>query len=368
MDADILRNLADPAVLFFFLGLFVGAIRSNLEIPAPVAKFLSLYLLMALGFKGGQALADAGLSNDAVKVLAAAMLLSLVIPAVWFAFLWRRINPFDAAAIAATYGSVSAVTFVTASQFVESRGDAAGGYLTVALVIMESPAIVMAVLLASWVRARGVGAGDHQMVFGGATPSLATRDSETIVPEAAHAAGRIGPDEQPHGDHGAAPLSIREVLREAFTDGAHLLLLGSMLIGAVSDEAGASAMKPFTEGIFKGLLAFFLLEMGLLVARQLREVRDVGPFLIGFGIVVPFVNGGAALALGAALGLGVGDLTLLAVLAASGSYIVVPAVVRYAIPEARPSRYFTLALGVTFPVNIALGIPLYHQLAERLAG
>ena len=368
MDADILRNLADPAVLFFFLGLFVGAIRSNLEIPAPVAKFLSLYLLMALGFKGGQALADAGLTDDAVKVLAAAMSLALVIPAVWFVFLWRRINPFDAAAIAATYGSVSAVTFVTASQFVESRGDAAGGYLTVALIIMESPAIVMAVLLASWVRARGISGADESGSAAKGSGALASLDSGTIVPEAAHAAGRVGPDERPHGDHGAAPLSIKEVLREAFTDGAHLLLLGSMAIGALSDKTGAAAMKPFTEGIFKGLLAFFLLEMGLLVARQLREVRDVGPFLIGFGLVVPFVNGGVALALGSALQLGVGDLTLLAVLAASGSYIVVPAVVRYAIPEARPSRYFTLALGVTFPVNIAIGIPLYHQLAQRLAG
>jgi hypothetical protein len=127
-------------------------------------------------------------------------------------------------------------------------------------------------------------------------------------------------------------------------------------------------MEPFTSGIFKGLLAFFLLEMGLLVARQLREVRDVGSFLIGFGLVVPFVNGAAAMALGSLLGLGVGDLTLLAVLAASGSYIVVPAVVRYAIPEARPSRYFTLALGITFPVNVAIGIPLYYAVARALAG
>jgi hypothetical protein len=163
-------------------------------------------------------------------------------------------------------------------------------------------------------------------------------------------------------------MSIRKVLHEAFTDGAHLLLIGSLVVGAVSGEAGGRAMEPFTSGIFKGLLAFFLLEMGLLVARQLREVRDVGSFLIGFGLVVPFVNGAAAMALGSLLGLGVGDLTLLAVLAASGSYIVVPAVVRYAIPEARPSRYFTLALGITFPVNVAIGIPLYYAVARALAG
>lgn len=375
MDTDVLKNLTDPAVLFFFLGLVIGLIRSNLEIPPAIAKFLSLYLLMALGFKGGQALADAGVGGDAVKVLVAAMLLALVIPAVWFGVLRRRINAFDAAAIAATYGSVSAVTFVTASQFVAGRGDPAGGYLTVALVIMESPAIIMAVLLATWVRSRaatGGGTGARDVADAPATIGLAVIDAGTLVPEAAHRSGQRGPDERGADTAGhaapGAPLSIKEVLREAFTDGAHLLLIGSLVVGAVSGEAGGRAMAPFTSGIFKGLLAFFLLEMGLLVARQLREVRDVGPFLIGFGLVVPFVNGAAAMVLGSLLGLGVGDLTLLAVLAASGSYIVVPAVVRYAIPEARPSRYFTLALGITFPVNIAIGIPLYYAVANTLAG
>jgi hypothetical protein len=161
---------------------------------------------------------------------------------------------------------------------------------------------------------------------------------------------------------------MKEVLREAFTDGAHLLLIGSMIIGAVSGDSGGEAMAPFVNGVFKGFLAFFLLEMGLLVARQLREVRDVGPFLIAFGAIVPFVNAALALAIGWALNLTVGDLTLLAVLAASGSYIVVPAVIRYAIPEARPSRYFTLALGITFPINIAIGIPLYYAIAQSLGG
>lgn len=367
MDTDVLKNLTDPAVLFFFLGLAIGLIRSNLEIPPQIAKFLSLYLLMALGFKGGQALADAGLSGDAVKVIGAAIVLALVIPAVWFMVLRRRINAFDAAAIAATYGSVSAVTFVTASQFLATRGDEAGGYLTVALVLMESPAIIMAVLLATWVRSRLTpeeATRDRDAV---AVGRLAATDSSALVPEAAHAAGHPGPEETGH-DHTGTPLSIKEVLREAFTDGAHLLLIGSMIIGAASGDHGGETMKPFTEGIFKGLLAFFLLEMGLLVARQLREVRDVGPFLIGFGVVVPFVNAAAALAIGTGLGLSVGDLTLLAVLAASGSYIVVPAVVRYAIPEARPSRYFTLALAVTFPINIAIGIPLYYAAATALVG
>lgn len=244
-----------------------------------------------------------------------------------------------------------------------NRGDEAGGYLTVALVLMESPAIIMAVLLATWVRSHPASSDSDQHRTGG--ERLAVIDARTIVPEAAHRSGQAGPEETGHDDTGT-PLSIREVLREAFTDGAHLLLLGSMLIGAITGDAGGEAMEPFTQGIFKGLLAFFLLEMGLLAARQLREVRDVGPFLIGFGMIVPFVNASVALTIGWALGLSTGDLTLLATLAASGSYIVVPAVIRYAIPEARPSRYFTLALGITFPLNVAVGIPVYYSIAQSL--
>ena len=339
MDTSIIENLADPAVLFFFLGAFVGTVRSNLEIPPAIAKFLSLYLLMAIGFKGGQALVATGLGGDAVKVLGAAMLMALVVPAWSYAILRTRVPLFDAAGIAATYGSVSAVTFVAASQFVASRGDAAGGYMTVALVAMESPAIVMAVLLASWVRAR------H--------------------PEPARVETAAGVAERNTGSVSAIP-SLKQVLHEAFTDGAHLLLIGSLLVGAVSGPDGGEAMAPFVSDIFTGVLAFFLLEMGLLVARQLREVRDVGPFLVAFGLAMPVVNAAAAMALGTALRLSTGDLTMLAVLAASASYIVVPAVIRYAIPEARPGRYFTMALAVTFPFNIIIGIPLYYAVAGRL--
>ncbi len=328
MNTDALQNLADPAVLFFFLGLFVGFVRSNLEIPAPVAKFLSLYLLLSLGFKGGQAMREAGFTADGVKVLSAAIVLALTIPVLAFVVLRRRVSPYDAAAIAATYGSVSAVTFLAASQFVTDQGTPAGGYLTVALVLMESPAIVMAVVLATWVR---------------------TSDPATAA-------------------SGGVPPSPRSVIGHALTDGANLLLIGSLVVGYISGADGGTAMNPFVDGIFKGLLAFFLLEMGLLVARQLREVRDIGPFLIVFALVTPLVDAALALGIGTALGLSVGDLTLLAVLGASGSYIVVPAVVRFAIPEARPSRYLTMALAVTFPFNIVVGIPLYHAAAERLVG
>lgn len=361
-----MHNLLDPAILFFIFGVLAGSVRSSLEVPPAIAKFLSLYLLMALGFKGGQALGDAGLSGDAAKVIGAALLLAVLTPLLGFLVLRKRVNPFDAAAIAATYGSVSAVTFATASNFVTDRGDEVGGYLTVALVVMESPAIIMAVLLATWVRTRPQPLLANEPVGSAVGAAIATRDSRTIVPEADHASGQVPVDEGGHAS--GEPLSVKEVIREAFTDGAHLLLIGSMVIGVVSGDDGGKMMKPFVGDLFKGLLAFFLLEMGLLVARQLREVRDVGPFLAGFGVVIPFVNAAIAMLLGTAIGLSVGDLTLLAVLAASGSYIVVPAVVRYAIPEARPSRYFTLALGITFPLNVTIGIPIYHAVATALVG
>jgi hypothetical protein len=368
MNADALKNLTDPAVLFFFLGVFVGLIRSNLEIPKQVAKFLSLYLLMALGFKGGQALSSAGLSGDALKVIGAALCLAVVIPAVAFLVLRNRVNPFDAAAIAATYGSVSAVTFITAQQFLVDRGDEAGGYLTVALVLMESPAIIMAVLLATWVRSRQSSPESATSPLNATVaPSGGHIEQLEVIPESDRPSGSVADEDGEGHGHGHGPTPIREVLREAFTDGAQLLLIGSMVIGVISGKAGGEAMDPFVNGIFKGLLAFFLLEMGLLVAKQLREVRDVSPFLIGFGLVLPLVNAAVALTIGWGLDLSVGDMTLLTVLAASGSYIVVPAVVRYAIPEASPSRYLTLALAVTFPLNMVIGIPLYYWIASSIA-
>jgi hypothetical protein len=383
VDVGLLKNLTDPAILFFFAGVLIALVRSNLEVPQAISKFLSLYLLMAVGFRGGHELAQVGFSADAAKTIGAALLLALVIPALGFLVLRRRINAFDASAIAATYGSVSAVTFATASQFLIARGDEAGGYLTVALVLMESPAIIMAVLLATWVRARSghttpevidvSETSEARLLVGNAgaqmnDDQLASADVQMVVPEADRPAGSTGGAGPDQGAHGSGPLSIKAVLREAFTDGAHLLLIGSMIIGALSGNAGWKAMDPFINGLWKGLLAFFLLEMGLLVARQLREVRDIGPFLIGFGLIMPLVSASLALGLGSALGLNVGDLTLLMVLAASASYIVVPAVVRYAIPEARPSRYFTMALAITFPLNITIGIPLYYAIAQTVAG
>lgn len=346
--------LLEPAVLFFVLGAIVAVIGSNLEIPQPVAKFLSLYLLMAVGFKGGQALAQTGFSTDVARVILIAMVLALAIPAWSFLILKRGVNIFDAAAIAATYGSVSAVTFTVASQFVASQGDPTSGGATVALVLMESPAIIMAVFLASWARSH---AGDSMALPVATGPARSTSGPgvESVVPEAVA-------DSIP----GVGPVRLKAVLHEAFTDGAHLLLIGSLVIGALTGEKGAVAMKPFTGDLFKGFLAFFLLEMGILVGRQLREVRDVGPFLLGFGLMMPPLHALLAILLGKLAGISSGDAVLVAVLAASASYIVVPAVVRYAIPEARPSRYFTMALAITFPLNVLVGIPLYHGIVRWL--
>lgn len=322
MSGGMLQNLIDPAILFFVFGVLAGAVRSNLEVPPAIAKFCSLYLLIALGIKGGANLATGGLPAAGALALLAAIAMAALVPAYSFWLLRRRVSPFDAAAVAATYGSVSAVTFIAAQQFLTNQGQDFGGYMTVAMVLMESPAIIMAVLLASYVRTREAGPG-------AAAP--------------------------------LAALSMRKVLHEAFTDGAHLLLIGSLVIGFVTGERGKQIMEPFTVDIFKGILAFFLLEMGLLVARQLLDSQArLGRHLVAFSLLMPPVNAAVALGLAAVLGLGRGDAVLLAVLSASASYIVVPAIVRYAIPEARPGVYFTMALGMTFPFNILLGIPLYY--------
>jgi hypothetical protein len=328
MLANFTQNLLDPAILFFVLGVAVASVRSNLEVPPAIAKFLSLYLLVAIGLKGGSQLAKGGLPMEGVLALIAAVSLAALVPAYSYLVLRRRVDPFDAAAIAATYGSVSAVTFIAAQQFLRNNGVEFGGYMTVAMVLMESPAVVMAVLLATYTRARATArTGDSG---GGALP----------------------------------PLSIKNVLHEAFTDGAHLLLIGSLIVGFVSGERGSAIMQPFTADIFKGFLAFFLLEMGLLVGRQLVDSQaKLDRFLLGFALTAPALNAAIALAAAALLGLQRGDAVLLAVLAASASYIVVPAIVRYAIPEARPGVYFSMALGITFPFNILLGIPLYHAVS-----
>ena len=323
-----MQSFLDPAILFFVFGMFAGLVRSNLEIPPQITRFLSLYLLMALGLKGGFALAKSGLTTEVVVSLGSALLLAIIVPAMGYWILRKFLSGFDAAAIAATYGSVSAVTFITSVQYLDTHGIAYGGHMAAAMALMESPAIIMAVLLANLVRQS----------------------------EGAQSAGAVP----------SAPLG--KILHESLTDGAQLLLMGAMLVGVFTGSAGEAVMKPFSVDLFKGMLAFFLLDMGLLAARNMGELKGKSPWLLAYAILAPLCHAAIALGLGMALGLSTGNVALLMVLAASASYIAVPAVLRHAIPEANPSLYFGMSLGLTFPFNILVGIPLYVGVARWATG
>ena len=337
-----MTNLLDPAILFFVVGAFAGLVKSNLEIPTPISRFLSLYLLMALGLKGGFALAQSGLTGQVATSLGLAVGLAVLIPVLSYAVLSRFLSAFDAAAVAATYGSVSAVTFITAIGHLERTSVPFGGHMAAAMALMESPAILLAVLMANALR----------------------RQRTAGLQATAGGAGIWAGPAQPQG----GGFSLAKVLHESFTDGAQLLLLGSMAVGVITGGPGQQAMQPFTGDLFKGLLAFFLLDMGLMAARNLPGLRGRSPWLVGYGLLAPLVHAGLALTLCLLVDIPAGDTALLMVLAASASYIAVPAVVRYAIPEANPSLYVGLSLGLTFPLNILVGIPLYTELALRLAG
>lgn len=322
-----MHTLLDPAILFFVFGVLAGMLRSNLQIPAPISRFLSLYLLMALGLKGGFALAHSGLTLEVAGTLGIAVLLAMVVPLLGYPLLRRLLNGYDATALAATYGSVSAVTFITTIQFLENQHIAYGGHMAAAMALMESPAIIMAVLMANRLRQQ---AGQ-------------TEDGHTPTP-------------------------LGKILHESFTDGAQLLLLGAMLIGLLTGEAGKAAMAPFSVDLFKGMLAFFLLDMGLMTARNLGGLKGKSPWLLAYAILAPLAHAALALGLASLAGASAGNAALLMALAASASYIAVPAVLREAIPEANPSLYFGMSLGLTFPFNILLGIPLYVGVAQAVLG
>ncbi|KNZ31949.1 MAG: permease [Methylibium sp. NZG] len=334
-----MQSFLDPAILFFVFGLLAGSLKSNLEIPPQVSRFLSLYLLMALGLKGGFALAESGLTADVAISLGIALALAFSVPALGYFVLRRFLNGFDAAAIAATYGSVSAVTFITAVQYLDNIGLAYGGHMAAAMALMESPAIVMAVVMANLVRTRRAATGGP-----GAGASGMPRTEPTTS---------------------GSGMSMSKVLHESLTDGAQLLLLGAMLVGVLTGRAGEAAMQPFAVDLFKGMLAFFLLDMGLIAARNVGGLKGQSGWLFAYAIGAPLVHATLALVLCMVLGVAPGNGGLLMVLAASASYIAVPAVVRHAIPEANPSLYFGMSLGLTFPLNILVGIPLYIGVAQR---
>ncbi len=333
-----MQNLLDPAILFFVVGVLAGAINSNLEIPPAISRFLSLYLLMALGLKGGFALAHSGLNANVGVSLAAAVALAICVPLLGYWILRRFVSGFDAAAVSATYGSVSAVTFVTAVQYLENQHIAYGGHMAAAMALMESPAIIMAVIFANTLRQKS--ASESIKINNGAAPlGVPTRKSG---------------------------VSIGKILHESFTDGAQLLLLGAMVVGLITGDVGKSAMQAFSVDLFKGMLSFFLLDMGLMAARNFPQVRGNSSVLIGYALLGPILHASLALSLAFLLDLPAGDGALLMVLAASASYIAVPAVLRFALPEVNPSLYFGLSLGVTFPLNILFGIPIYVSLAQAL--
>lgn len=342
-----LNPLFDPSILFFVVGIAAGLMKSSLEIPVPIARFLSLYLLMALGLKGGFALAQSGFTAEVWLDLGLAVALAIIVPVIGYSLIRRMVGAFDAAAIAATYGSVSAVTFITATQFLEKQGIDYGGHMAAAMALMESPAIIFAVLMANIVRQK------HGAI--GGDPVLGQSY------QARFDSGASGLNAPNHSSMGA-------VLKESFTEGAQILLLGSMMIGLVTGEAGKAIMEPFTGQLFKGMLAFFLLDMGIATAARMADLKQVPKRLLLYGVFAPPVHAFVALLLCAIFDVPAGNAALLAVLAASASYIAVPAVLKHAIPEASPVFYLGLSLGLTFPINIIIGIPLYVSMARIVLG
>ena len=321
LDA-IQANLLSPAVLFFALGLIAALTKSDLKFPEPLYVGLTIYLLVAIGFKGGVAVAEAGLAKVWLPALAA-MLLGALIP-LWTYPVLRfggKFSAVDAAAIAAHYGSVSAVTFIAATNYLKAVNQPYESYATAFLAVMESPAILVGVVLGK----------------------LASK-------KAGEASGA----------------SLKQAMHEAIFGRSIFLLVGALVVGWLCGKPGMAKVEAFFVTPFQGVLALFLLEMGLVAGRRLGDLTKVGPFLLGFGVVMPLLHGCLVVYLGKLTGLELGGATLLGVLAASASYIAAPAAIRMSLPDANPTFYLTSSLAVTFPLNIALGIPIYFAVARWL--
>ncbi len=315
-------NLLSPMILCFALGLFAALARSELSVPEAAAKALSIYLLFAIGFKGGVAVADHGLDGRLLAALAGGVALSFAIPFVAFAMLrvMTGMSRLDAAAVAAHYGSISIVTFVTATSVLSGRGLEPEGYMVAVAAAMEAPAIISAL----WLATRG-GGGESRM--------------------------------------------DAELWREILLNGSIVLLVGSFVIGLITGADGMARIESFIVSPFQGVLCLFLLDMGLVAGRGLRASRGaLGVGAVAFGLLMPVIGSAFGLAMGLALGLSAGGVALFMTLAASASYIAVPAAMRVALPEANPSIYLTLSLGVTFPFNLTIGIPAYVAVAAALTG
>lgn len=319
MDFGLIAdNLLNPPILFFLLGCIAAFSRSDLSIPKPLSKALALYLLLSIGMHGGYELSKSGITADVAIALGAAIFMAIVVPIYSFFILRLRLNLHNSAAIAAAYGSISAVTFITGVSFLEELGVEFGGHMVAAMAMMESPAIIIGVLMV-----------------------------------------RLG-----MGKEAEDSLDWPELLREAFLNGAVFLLVGSLVIGFITGEPGWKAMEPMTGDLFKGVLAFFLLDMGLVAARHMGDLRKAGLFLVGFAIGMAVVNAAIGISVAHLLSFSPGDALLFTLLVASASYIAVPAAMRLSVPEANPSLYIAAALAVTFPFNIIVGIPLYYQVIQ----
>lgn len=313
MDFQILiSNITNPTLLFFALGVFAVLVKSDLEIPPTSVKFISLYLLFAIGFKGGQELAHSGFSTELLNSLLFGLVVAAIIPLYTFFILKKKLSLSDAAAVAATYGSVSAVTFVSGVSFLESQTVEYSGHMVAVMALMEAPAIIVAVIL------------------------LRKYESES---ETEH--------------------HLMSTVKHSFTNGSVLLILGSLLIGIIADTKQAEGIKPFTTDIFKGFLAIFLLEMGMVTARRFSVFKKYGWFATLFAIIIPVVNGSIVAFISSSVTEDTGNRFIFALLAASASYIAVPAAMRLSAPKADPGLFVPMALGITFPINITVGMPLY---------
>ncbi|MFK7783329.1 sodium-dependent bicarbonate transport family permease [Psychroserpens sp.] len=315
MDLHLLiDNLTNPALLFFFLGVIAVQIKSDLSIPENSSKFISFYLLLSIGFKGGQELAHSEFNLEILWALLFGIALALLVPIYTYFILRRKFNVENAGAIAAAYGSVSAVTFVTTISFLELENIPFSGHMVAVMALMEAPSIMVGLLLMMYYKKKN--------------------KEKDQVP-------------------------IKKVLHHALTNGSVLLIIGSLIIGLLASEAQAEGIKPFTTDIFKGFLAVFLLDMGIVSGRKLSDFIKKGWFALVFAIIIPVINGSLVAVISGVLTTSNGNRLLFAILAASASYIAVPAAMKIAAPKANPSLYIPMALAITFPFNITFGMPLY---------
>lgn len=308
----LIENLTNPALLFFVLGIIAVYLKSDLEIPQNSSKFISIYLLFAIGFKGGQELSREVLTSEIAWSMLLGVSISMLIPLYTFFILKRKLNLFDAGAIAAAYGSVSAVTFVTAVSYLDSQQLSLQGHMVAIMALMESPAIIVGLLLIS--------------VFN-------REETEKI--------------------------EKRTAIKHSITNGSVLLILGSLIIGYLANAKQAEGIKPFTNDLFKGFLAIFLLDMGITSGKKLKAFFSFGWFPIVFAIGIPLFNGCAIAFLSSFVTADIANRFIFAVLAASASYIAVPAAMKISVPQSNPGLFLPMALALTFPMNITIGMPLY---------